>query len=67
MKDFLFAIVAVIFAATPKSAGGVKTEQKILVFNKITNISKFHPQIHHFNNSDSNNYRNVYKFNININ
>lgn len=48
MKDFLFAIVAVIFAATPKSADGVKTEQKILVFNKTTNISKFYPPRHHY-------------------
>lgn len=30
MKDFLFAMVAVIFAATPKSAGeGKGTEQKM--------------------------------------
>ena len=44
MKDFLFAIVAVIFAATPKSAGGEKIEQKILVlFSKSTHISKHHP------------------------
>lgn len=45
MKDFLFAMVAVIFAATPKSAGREKNKkQKILVlFNKNINISKFHP------------------------
>lgn len=44
MKDFLFAMVAVIFAATPKSANEKKIGQKILVlFIKSTNISKFHP------------------------
>lgn len=43
MKDFLFAMVAVIFAATPKSAGREKIEQKILaLFNKTITMSKFH-------------------------
>lgn len=48
MKDFLFAMVAVIFAATPKSAGGEKAQKKILVFNKTTNIFKLYPLACHY-------------------
>lgn len=55
MKDFLFAMVAVIFAATPKSASREKNWTKILVLSiKPPTFLNFTLRYDIINNSDSN-------------
>lgn len=55
MKDFLFAMVAVIFAATPKSASKEKNWIKILVLSiKLSTFLNFTLRHGIIKNSDSN-------------